>query len=237
MIEKWLHINEIGGDPWVRPIWTAVHEARKSGGIDPLPKEIGELGQYISTRLNILPRIINRINSEVKELYLVAKNYNKENVYTHENSGYAFTIDDTLKYNLLADIDAILFELNSVCELMSRLFEKLYCHVGKSIEKGKVGLEIKNAIQRAGQNAAWFVDLDRHRNFFIHEGAPYFAIDISKDDGKYGLIIMKKNLKRFNNPDDFITLSDINNIVQGFSSARSVIQNVLISLFEKRHAR
>ena len=233
MVEKWLHINEMGGDTWVLPIWSAVIEATRSGDIDPLPKEVSELGLYISTRLNILPRIIVRINSEVKELFLAAKSHENKHEFNSAKQGYAFTIDTNLKYNLLMDIDSILFELNSVCELMVTLFEKLYFHAGKPIVKGKVGLEVKRLIEKAGQDAGWFQNLDNHRNFFIHEGAPYIAIDISKGVGKYDLIIMKKNLKSFDDPKDYIMLSEINQIVHGFALAKSVIQKSLITLFNK----
>ena len=233
MIEKWLHISEIGGDPWILPIWGAVIEATKSGDIGILPEDVGELGQYISIRLNILPRIVSRINLEVKELFLLSENHESGHEFYKGTRGYAFTIDDNLKYSLLADIDAILFELNSVCELMSSLFEKLYFHAGKPIEKGKVGLEIKRVIEKAKQNAEWFQNLDSHRNFFIHEGAPYISIDISKGSEKYDLIIMKKNLKVFDDHQKFIMLSEINQIVRGFALAKPVIQQTLIALFKK----
>ncbi len=233
MIEKWLHINEMGGDPWILPVWSAVIKATRSGDIDPIPKELSELGLFISIRLNILPRIIARINSEVKELFLASESHESNHEFSDGTQGYAFTIDTNLKYNLLADIDSILFELNSVCELMSALFEELYFHAGKPIHEGKVGFEIKRVIEKTGQDAGWFQNLDLHRNFFIHEGAPYIAIDISKGVGKYDLIIMKKNLKSFGDPKDFIMLSEINLIVQGFALAKPIIQQALIALFTK----
>ncbi|MDD5451747.1 MAG: hypothetical protein PHT49_07645 [Desulfovibrionales bacterium] len=233
MINKWLHINEMGGDPWVLPIWNAVIEATKAGKIDPVPKEISELGLYISTRLNILPRIVSRLNTEGKELFLASEHHETKYESAVGKQGYVFTIDDNLKYNLLADIDSILFELNSVCELMSTLFEKLYSHAGKYIKKNRVGFEIRKVIENAGQKADWFQNLDAHRNFFIHEGSPYIAIDISKGSGKYDLIIMKQNLKSFNDPETFIVLSELDQIVRGFALAKPIIQKALISLFSE----
>ncbi|GAI36842.1 unnamed protein product, partial [marine sediment metagenome] len=174
-VAKWVYFTSkpdiadvvLTSDPWVLPIWSAVIEATRSGDIDPLPKEVSELGLFISTRLNILPRIIARINSEVKELFLASESHESKHEFYDGTQGYAFTIDANLKYNLLADIDSILFELNSVCELMSALFEKLYFHAGKPIGKGKVGLEVNRVIEKAGQDAGWFQNLDLHRNFFI----------------------------------------------------------------------
>ena len=124
MVKKWLHINEMGGDSWVLPIWSAIIEATESGDIDPLTKELSEFGLFISTRLNILPRIIARINREVEELFIASQNHEISHEFSDGKQGYAFTVDANLKYNLLADIDSILFELNSVCELMYRLQAK-----------------------------------------------------------------------------------------------------------------
>lgn len=231
MIDKWLHIEELSGDPWVLPILTSVNNALRKGRITQLPSDVYELGVYISIRLNILPRIVQRINDEVIELFKLAESHEESHVFTKTTKGYALRIDNDLKYRIICDIDSLLFEINSVCELMTKLFESLYSHAGKPLEKKKVGLNIKSIIENAKQNPSWFVNLTEHRNFFIHEGAPYIAIDISNGSGNYELLIMKENLKSFENKATFITLSELNEIVQGFIDVKPVIQDDLISLF------
>ena len=147
--------------------------------------------------------------------------------------GYAFPIDDDLKYELLVDIDSLLFELNSCCELMTKLFEGLYQHVGKNLKGDNAGLTIREALIKEGQNASWFVKLDEHRNFFIHEGAPYIAADLTNAPD-YDLLIMKKNLFEFNDPSEFLRLSEASDIVQGFDAAKPIIQQHLIELYESQ---
>ncbi len=232
MIDKWLHIAELSGDPWVLPIWSSVNDAVQKGKIDCLPTETYELGVYISTRLNILPRIVKRINAEVIDLFEVAENHEESNIFTKTTEGYALRTDNDLKYNLICDIDSLLFELNSVCELMTKLFESLYSHAGKALKKEDVGLKIKSIIESAKQNSSWFRALDEHRNFFIHNGAPYVAIDISNGPGSYELLIMRENLKSFEDNEKFIRLSDLNKIVQGFINSKPIIQDNLINLFK-----
>lgn len=231
MISKWLHIDTSVGDPWILPVWGAVNSAETSGKVKNLSKGIRELGIHISTRLDILPYIIRRINSGVAEVYTAASNHKEEHVFSDSSEGYVLSIDKKLVYVLLADIDSILFELNSVCQLMTKLFEELYSHLGKPIKKGHTGLTIKNVIEGAGQDAGWFRELDSHRNFFIHNGAPYFAIDISRDSRHYDLLIMKENLKSFEDRSKFLKLTEINKIVQGFVAAKPLIQQHLIDLF------
>jgi len=233
MINQWLHINTSVGDPWILPIWNAVNTAERSGKVPSISKSVKSLlGLSISTRLDMLPGIFNRVNSEVNEIYSAVKYHKMEQVFTNQKDGYVIDIEDKIKFNLLTDIDSMFFELNSVCELMTRLFYELYSNIGKPIQKEKVGLKIKQVIEAAGKSADWFQKLVSHRNFFIHEGAPYFAIDISLGTGKYDLLIMRENIKDFKDDSKFIKLSEVNSIVKGFSDAKQIIQKHLIELYE-----
>jgi hypothetical protein len=233
MPEKWIHINTKVGDPWILPIWSAVNDAESTGKSKPILKKIkSQLGLSISTRLDMLPRIAHRINEEVAEVYKTLEIHSNDYVFTVKKEGYAFDINENLKFNLLIDLDSLLFELNSVCELMTNLFFELYTHAGKQIDKKKVGPIIKKLIEGSGKSSDWFIDLDTHRNFFMHEGAPYFAVDISKDQSKFDLLIMKENIKSFDDQSKFIKLSKINLIVEGFLYSRQLIQQHLIDLYK-----
>lgn len=233
MPNEWVHINTNVGDPWILPVWTAVNDAENSGQASQIPKEVkSQLGLSISTRLDMLPRIVNRINDEVTKVYKATKAHKKEHIFTKHKEGYTFDIEENLKFNLLIDIDSLLFELNSVCELMTSLFFVLYTHFGKHIKKEKVGQIIKGVLESAGKPSDWFQELDNQRNFFMHEGAPYFAVDISGGSGKYDLLIMRENIKFFNDHSKFIKLSEINSIVEGFSLAKPIIQKHLIEIYQ-----
>ncbi len=232
MPEKWIHINAKVGDPWILPIWSAVNDAESIGKSKPILKEIkSQLGLSISTRLDMLPRIVHRINEEVADVYKAIEAHSTDHIFTIRKDGCALDIDEDLKFNLLIDIDSLLFELNSVCELMTNLFFELYTHAGKKLDKKKVGLIIKKVIEGSGISSDWFIDLDEHRNFFMHEGAPYFAVDISKDQRKFDLLIMKENIKNFDDHSKFIKLSEINKIVEGFLYSKQLIQQHLIDLY------
>lgn len=235
MPDKWIHINTDVGDPWILPIWSAVNDAESAGKSSQISHDVkSQLGLSISTRLDMLPRIVHRINVEVNEVYETTKAHNNEHIFTVQREGYAFDIEENLKFNLLIDIDSLLFELNSVCELMTRLFFVLYSHIGKNIKKKEVGLIIKKIIEGSGKSSDWFIELDNQRNFFMHEGTPYFAVDVSEGPGKYDLLIMRENIKFFNDHSKFIKLSEINSIVKGFSIAKPIIQKHLIELYKGR---
>ncbi len=229
MVKKWIHLRELRGDPWVLPIWTSVHNAIQKGKVKEIPTELSEQAVYISTRLNFLPRIVSRINIEVKTLLEDVELHKPEHESSENNEGTAFPIDNDLKYHLLIDIDSILFELNSLCELMGQFFEQLHTLSGKPMPKNNPGLSIKSVLDKANQDSSWFVTLDTHRNFFIHHGVPYVAVDISSSIRD--ILIMKENIKNFNKKSNYLSLSDINNIVKGFSDSKPFIQKHLCGLF------
>ena len=233
MISQWLHINTSVGDSWILPIWNVVNNAEQTGKVSPISKKVkSQLGLSISTRLDMLPRIFARINSEVNKVFSATKAHKKEHVFSSQKDGYVFDIDINLKFDLLTDIDSLFFELNSVCELMTNLFCVLYSNIGKPIQDKKVGLMIKKIIEDAGKTSDWYQKLVSHGNFFIHESAPYFAVDISQGSGKYDLLITKENIKHFKDCSKFIKLSEINLIVQGFAVAKPIIQKHLIKLYQ-----
>ena len=55
---------------------------------------------------------------------------------------------------------------------MSLCQTSFYANVGKPLNKKDAGIAIKKVIEDGGEPSNWFRDLDKQRNFFIHEGAP-----------------------------------------------------------------
>ena len=135
-------------------------------------------------------------------------------------------MDGDIIYELLADIDALFFEINATWEPMKKMFSSLHKHAGKEIPEN-IGKKISCIL---AQND-WFQLLDKHRNFFMHEGAPSIAIDLSNAP-EFDLLIMKENVKVFSDPNTFVPLSDLNIIVEGFSASKQDLQRYLVSLFE-----
>jgi hypothetical protein len=56
-----------------------------------------------------------------------------------------------------------------------------------------VGKSIQSVLKSAGQDPAWFAVLGTNRNFFIHEGAPCIAVDVSEAPQDYDILIMTEN--------------------------------------------
>mgnify|MGYP001580571710 CR=1 FL=1 len=231
-VTKWLHVDYIATDRWVLPIWTAANRAAERGQVGALPDELGQLGLHVSTRLSMIETLIPRINACARRLEELIATRAPHHEFTAPDNGYVFSLPADFKYAFLVDLDALLFEVNSCCELMGRLFEKVYEHAGKGLPLTPVGRTIRKILEAAGQDAKWFAKLDGHRNFFIHEGAPYFAVDLSRaDTGNYDLLIMKRNLRSFEDERQFVRYSELREIVGGFQTSKLPVQQHLAGLF------
>ena len=92
MPNKWIHINTDVGDPWIMPIWNAVNDAERSGKAALIPKEVkSQLGLSISTRLDMLPRVVHRINEEVNDVYKLQKPI-KKNTFLRSRERVTYSI-------------------------------------------------------------------------------------------------------------------------------------------------
>ena len=231
MITKWIHFDELGGDPWVLPIYAAANKAEKEGKYPALSATANSLGLHIATRLNVLPRVIRRLNTNCLDVYEKIKEHKPENIFTNGQAAYTFALDSDLKYTLIGDIDSFLFEVNACAELITEFAQALYNHVGRPATKEAVLADIQAAYKNAGIAQNWFKLLDDNRNFVAHNGTPYIAVDISEVE-KPILLIMKDNVVSFDDPDKYFPISDLQLIADGFEKTKLLLQALLIGLFK-----
>lgn len=223
-IIKWLHIDEPSGNYWLHPIYTIL--SKKFG--EPKRREIQKKGIHILTRLNMLPHILGRIENECKSLYSETVSYKPEHMFTETDEGCAFRVRNTNIYQLLIDIDSILFEINSLNELIKDLFISLYKLAGKEITRDDAKDIISKITQDSGFCTKWYSQLDSHRNFVTHKGAPYIAIDITTS--RQEILIMKENLYDFKRDKKYFRFSELRSIVRGFGEAKDLIIEHLINM-------
>lgn len=232
-IEKWVHVTELGGDPWALPIIAAIHDAEKRQKIKPLEEDFYELPWSISIKLNMIPRIITRINEErfslLKEVEAKLK---PEYIFADGCTGRTINVEDNLKYKLLCDISSFFFEVNSCAELIKEFTFRLLNSSGKEIEEKDVINYIKNIIKERGEDIKWFKDLDKSRNFFLHKGAPYVAVDVS-DPECSEIFVIKRNRQEFRDKNSYIPIDTFRRIAVGFKEAKIIIQAHLIDYLEK----
>lgn len=220
--ERWLHIEAPMGNPWALPIYTAMGEDRRSD-------RINKLGLAISDRLTFLRIICERLLETERNIYAETNEYEEKYIYTNDNEGYAYRIDEMLKWKFIINLHSYLFELNATCDLMKDFIEAVYKVANQKIPNKNTGIFIAKILNKNNLPTEWFQLLDNARNYFIHESSAYFAIDISND--QHDILIMKENVDDFNDPDTYFLLSDLKNIYSNFVNSLYIIQNHLIDLF------
>ncbi len=230
MITRWIHFEELGGDPWILPIYAAVNVAVDQGRCAKLPNATYALGLHVATRLNLLPHVVNRLNLSCIAVYEKIKAYDEWHVFSTDRDGYAFRLDPSAKYLLIADINSFLFEVNACADLISEFAQALYKQVGRPAEKEQIINDIKGAYRQANLDPRWFALLDGNRNFVAHNGTPYIAVDITNPE-KPALLVMKNNVVAFDDPTTFFTIADLQMISTGFTQTNTLLQQLLIGLF------
>ena len=178
----------------------------------------------------MLPRVINRLNKDLAALYDAAKAYKPEYVFSKTKEGFVLPIDDDVKYSVIADVDSFLFEVRACADLMQKFFGLLHAHTGKPIPEKKLGESFQAALQERRVSEGWFKMLAKARNLAAHDGTPYVAIDISRSK-KWAAIFTMENLKSFEDPNKFFTISDLQEIADGFRKAKIALQDHLVELF------
>lgn len=236
-VSRWLHINYLALNEWAAwpaPIWAA------AGRADPpivIPGDLGQLALHVSTRLNMILQAHKRLNEDCQRLLAHAAQREPRYDSTPTQDGYAFKIPDEVTFRLLLDVDSVLFEINACCEQISRLVEQVYNLVGRKIPGSNTNKLIQKILASQAADLSWFRQLDHHRNFFIHSGTPYFAIDLSRAaENTYDLLIMRENLRSFEDEQRFVRLSTIGTIAKGFFESLRVLQRYLIGVFDRARA-
>jgi hypothetical protein len=232
MVKKWLRLNFKPRNRHGFKISAAIDQAVEAGRFPAAPREIGELIIHITTRIDMLNRLYTRIDNEWKEFTGIVSKHGQEHVYTPEDEGYAFNIDEGLKNDLFIDIDSFLFECIACCDLVKELLGLACEHTGKQILKKDIGRTIGNILKEKGQDISWFGLLDKSRNTFAHNATPYASVDITEEENNiYDLLIMKRNIRNFENKEEFIRLSDFSTIYQGFQRSLPIIEAHIAKLY------
>jgi len=105
MIENWLHLDERGSDPWILPIYGSLNN---KGLLEDFSDDNKKLGLAVTIKLNTLPRVVSRVNSDIQTLFAKCEDHKDEHVSRKAKEGLVYSVDDDLKYPIIADIELLL---------------------------------------------------------------------------------------------------------------------------------
>jgi len=101
----------------------AINKAVADSRMTDPGQDIDELACHLSTKLDMLPRTETRIRKNCHALKKEVQQRDPCNDYQNGRNGKALNVANDLKYELLIDIDSLIFELKSCCELIEKLLK------------------------------------------------------------------------------------------------------------------
>ncbi|AXF07221.1 hypothetical protein CUJ91_04290 [Paraburkholderia graminis] len=230
-ITQWLHLSELGSDPWVLPIYTAWNKAVTENRVAVRPDAVNEAGLHITTRMNLVRHIVRRLQRDLSALVKeVNQHVTEENQWTPDHEGISLRVDDHMKYLMIADLHSVISEVDACIDRMKAFMETLYDHVGQHITD-KQRIEIINSwMKERGVDPNWFKRLASARNFIAHVGAFYIALDTT--ESSWDLLLVKGNLRQFDDPRTYVRFSSVMEIMDSFLECREAMQAHLVALLE-----
>ncbi|MGO9450962.1 MAG: hypothetical protein ACLQDV_07935 [Candidatus Binataceae bacterium] len=220
---------------WLYPIWNALNattsetlqEARSKSDSTAL----NDIAVAVATKLVILGTVVGRFNSDYdKLLKLVADDAKR--IQLNRETGTVWSVPNKrLSYELLADIEAFIFEARSTYEILGK-FLSTFCKV--IFNQVLTEEDLKAVLRDRGLDVAWTTLLRDERILFFHETAPWLALMFHDEESvSFELLIVRGNVKTLDDPDNFARLADYNRIYSGLEGALEKLQQYVVSEIDR----
>lgn len=220
---------------WVLPIIREVQNARSESlralGSSWTESDLSELGLAVTSKLAILPHVIQSVDKQLLKLSEEAAALG--NLQEHIDHGAGFMPRDReLPYKLLASLDAFIYECRSTYEIVGKF---LRCFSKTFLANPLTEEQVKAILRDAGLNDAWILDLTDQRKVFFHNTAPWVALEITgRSPFRAELLVLRHNVRDLTDPDHVIPFKRLRAIHAGLSASLAQVQQWLIREFRER---
>lgn len=191
---------------------------------------LGELGMAVSTRFMIAFVVARRLGRLLQDLRdEIAASDKLEELL---EGGYVYTPEDSFfLYDLCGAVDAFFFEYRSCYEVIGKFILHFCDHIlGRKIAED----DLTQALVEAGSDTHWIDPLRLNRVLFFHNTAPWIALSVTnRDPLECSLIIMKRNIDSFDNPEDYIVQQEIVETIEGLQTAAWKLRDWLLRQIEQ----
>jgi hypothetical protein len=234
-MRQFFHIDYRPPVTWVYPIYNRLNAtqsaALKSANSKWESTELSELSLAVATKLALVGTVVRRFNADYKQLLKEIRE-NEQQIERHIRTKTVWTVsDETLPFRLVADIDAFIFETRSAYEILGKYVTAFYKLLfGRSLTEQ----DLKKVLQNSGLDHTWTFLLQEERKLFFHNTAPWIAVALSdRPENRYELVILRRNARTLDEPEDYATLSQYNEIFNGFNAALDRLRSHIISEIDK----
>jgi hypothetical protein len=234
------HINYVPNNGWVLTIMSRLlkssdpdfRKAFERWSDTPLM----DLGFAITTRMHMLGLCIRRLNNRVAQLREELKSDIPKVEDALARQG-AFTLKDKdLPYELLLDMDSFIFETRSLYEIVGKFLVELFRTLfGRTVTEA----DLQVILADNNIDTRWITELQENRKLFFHQTAPWVGIEVERGTMKFDPILLKRNVITFEDPNSFVSFTQLQDIYDGFVGSASELHRFVmeqIRLHESRAA-
>lgn len=225
MSTQYLHIDYRPKASWLLKIMTKLHCSESQDLQLRMENwgqnKISEFGISVATKLAMLRLTTKRVDTQLQKLSRELEKDSK--VEECIQRGAAFPIKDKdLAFEILVNIDSFLFESRSAYEIVGQFLREFFNYIFKrTINETR----IKKILEDRKLDNRWIGELHVERNLFIHEAAPWIALQVkSKNPLNFELLILKENITDFSQTNKYYSFNLLRDIYKGFASSMDAIQ-------------
>jgi len=222
---------------WLRQIMTrlrnspnaVLRERMNAWGQGPL----ADIGLALVTKVSVLGAINRRFDELMQRLSEALKDVPDREIRELLRRGAVLTLPrperDYLPYDVVASVDAFFYEFQSAYEILTKRFLRTFFAqiLGEAVRGDAI---LRSACAREG-SVEWMESLRRHRNLFVHETAPWVALEVmSWSPRRFELAVLKKTV--VTDQEDMIRLGEMTAIYRGFEASFAPLQALIIERIE-----
>ncbi len=234
-IEKYVFLQYRPRVTWLYPIYNRLNSTTSSvlkARWSDIPVELSELGLAVATKLALLLTTVGRFNGDYAKLLEKAKQ-DAQHISEHVRTNTVWDVPDSerLPFDLIAELEAFIFEARSTYEILGKFLTTLFRIV---FERKINEKDLKEVLRNEGLDVAWARLLQDERKLFFHDTAPWLALAITDShDSPYELLVVRRNVAELTNPNDYARLSEYNDIYAGLAKALNAFQRYAISEIDR----
>lgn len=228
---KYFHISYIGGVPLLFPIINRLNAAKQTGAGNEFgiwgPK-MGDAAIALVTKIRSVQIAVERLNGDISALNneLAEVPDSVEKCLAHSPPKALVLRDEAVGFQLVASLDAFLYEARSAYEMLRTFVIRFARHILMERCSERDGARIlEQAMLEGGHSSGWVEDLRLNRATFFHETAPWFAMEMtSREPRRYELLILNDNVADLEKSPNYAKLEEYRLIWLGLQTCATDMQ-------------
>jgi len=196
--------------------------------------ELSLIGASLSTKATMLGHLSRRLFSSITPL--VTELSQRDDLRDFIDGGYGWIPSQRgLPYEALLELDSFIFEFRAAYEILKNFllaFSTLI--LGKRVGKA----ELMDVLTSAGVSTDWVDELQKHRNFLIHEHAPWILFRVRQlEPPDFEPVFLAHVDADPEDPAESIDIKTLSRIYAGFDRSLQELQRWAIAEISQLEAR